>query len=384
MNQFNLDNVKKLFDSINNSNNIPTVSLCHICYAHVPACTYRKDDQFWLSKSCQIHGVSDHMIERDYEFIHSLPHNDLFFNKKSILYEVSDRCNIDCPHCYHMPDNKLVDKSISSLIKEFDQTVGQDHPSRFKKSEIILAGAEASMHGNFIDLIKSIKIKYQNDVSVMTNGIRFSNRDFFEKSIEAGLYQIHFGLNHPSYLNNKKIREKQLTAIKNSEILGMTGYIGYTMASMNELIDILEESTSNRWKGMIRIRYGSDIGRYPNQPRMYVSDIFKITQNWCKTKNKSFEIIPADNNIYHVMIKIDDQLFRLIQWCDATDIHMEELMSGPYCNFVPDGVTNFLHQIIRRDFWKNKKNILPDSPPKRYIRDWDEKDEKLDFLKLYE
>jgi len=45
---------------------------------------------------------------------------------------------------------------------------------------------------------------------------------------------------------------------------------------------------------------------------------------------------------------------------------MEELCTGPWCDFVPDGITNFLNQVIRRDVWKNKNIILPDSPPLRY------------------
>jgi hypothetical protein len=42
------------------------------------------------------------------------------------------------------------------------------------------------------------------------------------------------------------------------------------------------------------------------------------------------------------------------------------LRTGPWNDFVPDGITNFLHQVIRRDTWKNNNQILPDRPPKRY------------------
>jgi hypothetical protein len=155
------------------------------------------------------------------------------------------------------------------------------------------------------------------------------------------------------------------------------------MSSISELKDILEESTSSDWNPvMFRIRYGSDIGRYPDQKRMYVSDIFKITQEWCKEQNKTFEMANWDDNIYHVMVKIDGILFRLIQWCDETDINMEELRSGPYCNFTSDGLTNFLHQVIRRDIEKNKNLTLPDLTPKRYQM-WSTDTTDLDFSKIY-
>ena len=83
------------------------------------------------------------------------------------------------------------------------------------------------------------------------------------------------------------------------------------------------------------------------------------------------------------MVSIDDQPFRLIQWCDETDIHMEELRTGPWCSFVPDGLTNFLHQIIRRDIWKNQKLVLPDNPPIRYQYAGSKDKSSLDFSKLY-
>jgi hypothetical protein len=117
---------------------------------------------------------------------------------------------------------------------------------------------------------------------------------------------------------------------------------------------------------------------------MYVSDIFKITKSWCAEHGKKFSIMEqADNNIYHVMVKIDDVPYRLIQWCDETDIDLEELKCGPWCDFVPaDGITNFLHQIIRRDVWKNKGVTVADLPPTRYLHNNAESKTPLIFNEL--
>jgi len=62
---------------------------------------------------------------------------------------------------------------------------------------------------------------------------------------------------------------------------------------------------------------------------------------------------------------------------------MEELRSGPFCDFVPDGITNFLHQVIRRDVLKNQKIALPDAPPIRYQPMGVNDPSPLDFKKLY-
>lgn len=357
----------------------PTVTFCHHCYQHIPGFLYVVNNQLWMIKQCRLHGVSYHMIERDYSWLKRMGEGAVFQTDRSVLIEVSDRCNVDCPHCYHMPDNRLQDRPRPDLV----QQVGRFYQPEM---DVCLTGAEATMRRDLPELIADLVKAYKKiSVSILTNGIRFADKEFLAQCLAAGLTHVRLGLNHPSYLGNEKIRQKQLASIDNLRALGQRmSYISYTMSSMNELTDILEETTASNWKpGIFRIRYGSDIGRYPEQPRMYVSDIFKITQQWCKDHGKRFEIMhTADNNIYHVMVKINEQPFRLIQWCDETDIDMEELRCGPWCDFVPDGITNFLHQIIRRDISKNRGIILPDRPPDRYLLANVQQQDPLDFSLL--
>ena len=378
INQFIDSHCNKLFNSITGNSIEPTVSLCHHCHQHVPAYAYETNGQYWLTKSCRLHGTSSHMIERDYNFFSSLVYKKQY-SSGGVMFEVSDRCNVECPHCYHMPDNTIADKSIEQLISELKQWY-------IRGTSLCMSGAEATLHRDFVELICQLSLTFpESDVFVLTNGIRFADLEYFTECKQAGLDGTMFGLNHPSYLDNPTIRKKQLQGISNAHTLGMQmNYIGYTMSSLSELTDILDETTNSGWApNMYRVRYGSDIGRYPNQERMYVSDIFNIVKQWCKDNGKRFEILDFDNNIYHVMVSINDVPYRLIQWCDETDIHMEQLRTGPYCNFVPDGVTNFLHQVIRRDVWKNKKQQLPDLPPIRYQLTGAGDTSPLDFSKLY-
>jgi len=364
INQFT--NPDAIVDAVDGDIIGPTVSICHHCHQHIPAYKYHKNNQLWMIKRCRLHGDSSHLLESDYNFLLTLSHNTKYKANNAVLIEVSDRCNAECPHCYHMPDNNTIDKPISEVLTEIEKFYVPD-------SQLCLTGAEASLRKDFPKLISTIAntFEYKGGFGTMTNGIKFANMDFLKRCRDAGLHAILVGLNHPSYLNNSRIRRKQLKALDNAIEIGMSlGYIGYTMSSILELEDILEETTNTHWlpKGQYKIRYGADIGRYPNQQKMYVSDIFKITKAWCERNNKSFEIIPdADNNLHHVMVNIEGQQYRLIRWCDEEDIDMEALRVGPWANFVaPDGVTNFLHQIIRRDIWKNKNLPLTDVTPARY------------------
>ena len=388
LNQFTKDAIELIHTEISTVGGnllLPTVSLCHQCHSHIPAWRYHKDNCVYIAKACKLHGVSHHMIESDYEFYSGLYYtqdNPKYNFNGGVLVEASDRCNLECPHCYHLPDNQIKDEAISVLLESIKQLpLGE-------VTRIILSGAEATLRPDFAELVTEIrKLNTSIDVTVMTNGIRFGDNNFVKEVKDCGLAGVNIGLNHPEYIDHKVIRNKQVTAIENMYANNIPiSYISYTMISLDEIHDIMTEICDNYWRPKnFRIRYGSDIGRNPGQRRIFVSDVYKAIEAWCKENNKSFErIIEADNNIYHVMAKVEGKDIRIIQWCDETDIDMEELRSGPWCNFVPDGVTNFLHQIIRRDVWKNQGLLLPDRPPERYKFNLNPDDTPLDLLKLYD
>ncbi len=342
-----------------------TISICHQCHYHIPAYTYVLNNQLWLVKHCKTHGISHHMIERDYDFYSKLVYITKEDTKQDlqIITEVTDRCNIDCPHCYHIPDNKIVDTPIPELIEKF-----RSWNLDMERAIFVLAGAEPTLRKDFPELVKTLKETWPSRVVVLTNGIRYHDRDLVQASIDAGLDSVCVGLNHPSYINNPTIRKKQIDGINNCFEMGLTvETISYTMSSVSELHDILEEIMSSNWPArFFRIRYGSDIGRYPEQERLYLSDTYKLVKQWCADHGKEFNDLPGDNNLYHTMVAVDGKVIRLIQWCDETDINMEELDCGPYADFSSDGITNFLHSVIRRDVEKNQKITLPDTVPEKY------------------
>lgn len=349
-----------------------TVSLCHDSYYHIPALRYHKDNRAMMCKNSPTLGITDHVIESDYEFYKTLKcqkdqYLETFTNPfhfdNFCLTEVTDRCNLNCPHCYHLPDNKIKDAPLSDIVIRMQNMHARGI------TRVMLSGAEVTMRDDLPELIKEI-LKVNPDFSpkALTNGVRFCDEDFLKRCVEAGMTGVCLGLNDEEYIGNVKVRTKQLQAIENCMKYDVLEYIGYTMIDLTELDGILQEILTKGWKTKhFRIRCGSEIGRNGTDDRVFVSDIYKYIKKYCELNNISFEDVPADNNIYHTMIRVDGHLIRVIQWCDITDIDMEELKSGPFCDFVPqDGLTNFLHQIIRRDVWKNQGKQLPDLPPTRY------------------
>lgn len=392
MTQFTEQAIDQIFKYVGNRKILdPTVSLCHHCHSHIPAYRMEEDGMIYLVKYCNEHGVQKYIIETSAEFYYGLMKSmeDPRFNMSGgLLIETTDRCNLDCPHCYHLPDNDSADVNRQILIDTI-KTFPIDKPGD-GIHRIILAGAEPTLRPDFPQLCAEVSEIHETlHPAVMTNGIRFNNTRWLKESKAAGLVSVNVGLNHPSYHNHKIIRNKQETAINNifEQDLDM-GYISYTMIEMNELPDILQEIINSPWHPQtFRVRLGSEIGRNATQNVYRLSNLYYAAKEWCEKNNKSFiDINPADNNIYHMMVDIEGKIVRLIQWCDETNIDMEELRTGPWNYFVPhDGITNFLHQIIRRDTATNKGLELPDKVPARYNYkpniEYDKS--KPDLLKLY-
>jgi len=347
---------------------IKTTSLCEICYRHVPAVRETRDSGVYLYKTCPEHGSQCIEIERDINFYQQLHYDTMGYSiPQGIMVEVTDKCNLNCPHCYHKPDNKHSDKPIDQILQQietkFDANAGA----------VILAGAEPTVRKDLPELVRSIKkllheLQRPTDVCILTNGVKLHDRAWVKEIAQAGTTMVMIGLNHHTYQGDV-VHQKQLQGIDNCIKEGIfVYYVGYTVEKLEHLPDVLDEIQRlghRAWQ--YRVRAGSDIGRSPDEPRFYLSDHVKKIKQYADHKGWLWEKNPADDNLYHYMVNINGLTHRIIQWSDVKSIDLEQLQCGPWCDFVPGKpVTNFLHQIMLRDAAVNKKQKLFDTVPDKY------------------
>jgi hypothetical protein len=334
-----------------------TISLCNHCYRHIPAIVYEDNGQVLMKKNCPEHGVMDSVVEVDPVFYYSLEHKKDFTTFNQVLFEVTDRCQLSCPHCYHLPDNKVTDRPLDLVIDQVKSFPNDCMP--------MFAGAEATLRKDFVELCSRVNDLEFEEFSLITNGVKFADKAFTKQCFDAGLTQLCFGLNHPSY-QGEKIHEKQLIGLKNLLDCGYhLGYVGYTIESLDDVEDFLAE-ISNIHDPKInhyRIRCGSFIGRSSDQQRSFLSNLVKKVKS---ILGDSASRGVYDDNPYHVMMEWGDIRLRLIQWPDVTNIDMEELATGPWCEFIDGPITNFVHQVIVRDAVKNNDLPILDLAPKKY------------------
>jgi hypothetical protein len=334
-----------------------TVSLCDHCYRHIPAQVYEKAGQILIDKTCPEHGAMTGIVEVDADFYRSIEYQREIPDFNQVLFEASDRCQLNCPHCYHLPDNKVQDRPIFEIISQLEKFPRDCSP--------MLAGAEATLRPDFVELCQEINKLGFNKFELLSNGLRFDSDEFVRDCYDAGLRMVCVGLNHWTY-QGTKVHNKQLRAINKMADAGYTlGYVGYTIESLDHVKDILEEIKKIHRPEInhYRIRCGAFIGRSGDEERSYLSNLVKKVKEHIGNEVKPY---PADDNIYHVMLDWNGIPLRLIQWPDVTNIDMEELATGPWCQFYDGPITNFVHQVITRDAFKNKGLPMLDLVPEKY------------------
>lgn len=343
-----------------------TLSLCQHCHRHVPASTYVELGSVWITKTCPEHGTETHLIEPDAEFYlgYQYPKRNLqeFFD--AVCLDITNRCNLTCPHCYQMPDNFSRDESIDSILDRVKKWSRQ--PS------VVLMGAEPTVRHDLPELIESLNTIAYRPVIILTNGVRLARKDYAEQFSRFDNVFFTIGLNHPDYQGHA-VRAKQEMALKNLKELNLPiKNISYTLEGYDQLEYCLEEiqrfNNEDRYCSMYRIRVGTDIGRCPEQDKMFMSELVKKTKEIVIRKGWSFNPRPDQGIRAHYPVEINGVMIKLIQWPDAKTIDLEETQTESWADMLPGrSISPLVHQVLLRDRLVNNNLPLLDDTPDQYV-----------------
>lgn len=345
-----------------------TLSMCEHCYRHVPSTRFERNGQVWLGKTCKVHGYHECLVEIDANFYDSQQYQKR--KPSSYWVDITNRCNLDCPHCYQMPDNQSKDPSFDFILEQIKSFPDNGWP-------ISLVGAEPTTRKDLPDLVRAIQSLPGKPrmIMIVTNGINLGKYDYASKFEGIENLKWTIGLNHPDY-NGGVIRSKQEAGIKNCTELGLTiKNFTYTLGNLNQLEFVLEEVQYWSKSGVCdnaRIQLGVEIGRTPGEhdQEMYLSELVKEAENICKVKGWIWEPSATEGNRTHYFVRINGIVHRLIKWVDVKTIDFEETFSESYANMIPGKpMSPLLHQVILRDRYINNKQMLFDSLPKKYRED---------------
>ncbi len=346
-----------------------TLSLCEHCYRHIPAVRFERDGQIWLSKKCKWHGESEHLVEPDAEFYlnYNYPREAL----NSYLIDVTNRCNLNCPNCYQMPDNLSKDKPIEYYLELIKSWPDDGLP-------VALCGAEPTVRKDlpeFITAIQSLPGKPRK-IMILTNGVRFSEKEYTAQFSNFKNVMWTIGLNHPDY-QGRTVRQKQMEGIANCKEYGLyIKNVSYTLEHLGQLEYCLEEIQQFGVEicEQYRVRCGADIGRHPGGPKVFLSDLIRETKKICEKHNWTFEWEQHHGNRAHYAASINGLFCKIIQWPDAKTLDLSEVQTEAIADILPGKPPSpLVHQVILRDGAVNKGLPLYDVIPKEYIDNYGNK-----------
>jgi organic radical activating enzyme len=340
-------------------NTYPAAGLCGICYRELPATIeYRSDGAAYIVKNCPVHGKEEAMIERDWRFLDeklysSHPNNAFFsrYNRDSVI-EATDRCNVQCEHCYHEPDNEISDKPLDWVVEMARGTHTQN---------ICLMGAEPTMRKDLPELIRRIKQIPWGDqfrkVAIYTNGVKLQNAEYVQELVASGLDIVNFSIHHPEY-HDEKVWRASSVALQNICNSGITlGQVSFTVTTKHQAayaIDKMLWLAENQVRFHdICIRSPQHIGRqFEQEEEIFVSDLYRWLEEIAAEKQLSFEFAPDENGDHHVVVYINGHSVLLIHWASVHSINTSKMVTGPWAHFVPNTTGTFMLQAILREGWK--------------------------------
>lgn len=343
-----------------------TISLCEHCYRHVPATRFLRDGHIYLGKTCKEHGYSEHLVEPDAEFYlsYDYPRKAL----QSYFLEVTNHCNLQCPHCYQEPDNTSVDPSIEYILDLIKSWPDDGFP-------VALVGAEPTTRKDLPELVRQIQQLpgKPRGIMILTNGVYMSDKEYCEQFTKFNNVMWTIGLNHPDY-QGRTVRRKQMEGITNMlDSKLRIKNVSYTLETLDQMEYCLKEiqefglSVCEQY----RVRCGANIGRFPGGPKMYMSELVNLAKEIAAKNNWTVEVSKKDGNRAHYPLIINGIMVKIIQWPDSTTIDLSEVQTEAIADILPNKPPSpLVHQVLLRDAFVNKKLPLYDTIPQEYIENY--------------
>lgn len=171
-------------------------------------------------------------------------------------------CNYKCEFCYYK--DQLHERDSLETIKQ-----RIDYIYSYGMKQIDLSGGESSIEPNWFNILEYCKLKGFQNISTLSNGSKFCDFQFLEKSKQYGLNEILFSLHgynkeiHDTITGIEGSFENILKAIENAKSLGIIVRINCTVYDINynHLHDLYPEiikRISPLEVNFIALKYNSD------------------------------------------------------------------------------------------------------------------------------
>lgn len=88
---------------------------------------------------------------------------------KTVLFEITDKCNLHCSHCMNRPDCKGIETNVDAIKDLFDKF------SKYNAEKVYLSGGEPLVHHSIHNIIELCKLYPSMKFIITTNGLLLSD-----------------------------------------------------------------------------------------------------------------------------------------------------------------------------------------------------------------
>ena len=194
-----------------------TVSLCPECGVHAEARVFEEDGKIIMEKTCPEHGSFRDTLLSHAEYFHrmmawnrdvgcgvsnpaipdakSCPEDCGMCNlhaSHTVLANVdlTNRCNLACPICF--ANASVQDYIYEPSFEQIVDTLQTLRDSRPVAGRVVqFAGGEPTLHPDWFRILAKANEMGFSHVQCATNGLKFAEDSFAEKSREAGLHTLY-------------------------------------------------------------------------------------------------------------------------------------------------------------------------------------------------
>ncbi len=300
-----------------------TRGICPVCCSTVPATVVDDGNLVWIDKVCPDHGPHRGLMETSkfHQWVRTQFDAPAFRARRACTFiNVTDRCDLACPNCYHVPDRDSRDPSRDAVVAL---------AMRGTTPLVALLGAEPTLRDDLPELVADIGAATGKPVVLFTHGLRLANPDYTGRLADAGLFKVAVGLNLPSY-NGEAVfarKRKAIVEIQRHGMLDHVSFSGVTAANAGDIIDTVA-TLGLAPDELVRVRPAAAVGRHTDG-QMYLSQVVDAFAAAAQTRGLGISVLPFNNHQYALMVRIGAQVYILLRWPTMEDVDLNELDKGP-------------------------------------------------------
>jgi len=313
-----------------------TKSICDICLMPIDAKIVIENNKVYIKKHCPEHGDMMHLLEENANYhlkkvLYDKP-STKHLNETEVkmgcpfdcglcqnheqhtcigLIEITNKCNMSCPMCYALSDDKGEDLDLPTIEKMIDFFIEAEGG----RAEILqISGGEPTLHRNILDVLRMCKSKNIGHVMLNTNGIRLAEDEEFVKELAplTGGFEIYLQFDSLNDAVYEKTRGRRMLETKRKVIENLSKYnIPTTLVCTvihgendSELSDIINFGLSASCVRGVNFQPAARFGGYEeaSEDSYTVSGIMNMIEKTSNKILKADDFVPLPCNVERVAV----------------------------------------------------------------------------------